>query len=155
MQHIPTVYLLHFSAPLGNLVNPRAMARHYLGWAIDLDARIKQHRAGQGAAITRAALERGISFDLVASWPGDYRFEKRLKALKSSTRLCPICGRCHPGGRLHVAADWLQMELPLFDPFDLPAPSVATDWYEISTRRRWRQPARVATVSDTSDLIPF
>lgn len=133
---IPTVYLLHLSAPLGNLSNPRAQATHYLGWAANLEQRIAQHRAGQGAALTRAAVERGIAFEVVATWPGDWRLERRLKALKATPRLCPICGRRHPGGRLHVAAPWVQLELDLFDPFDVPAPALRPDWFEISAGRR-------------------
>lgn len=133
---ISTVYLLHFAAPLGNLSNPRAQATHYLGWAANLEQRIAQHRAGQGAALTRAAVERGIDFEVVATWPGDWRLERRLKALKATPRLCPICGRRHPGGRLHVAAPWVQLELGLFDPFDIPAPALRPDWFEISARRR-------------------
>jgi predicted GIY-YIG superfamily endonuclease len=136
---IPTVYLLHFARPLGNLANNRAQASHYLGYAVDLDARLRQHRAGQGAAITRAAVDRGIAFELVASWPGDYLLERRLKALKATPRLCPICGRRHPGGRLHVPVQWLQLELPWaeFDPFRVPARRA--DYYEIAQERRWRE----------------
>lgn len=58
----PCIYVLHFDQPLGNLNNPRAQAQHYLGWAMDLTARLAEHAAGRGAAITRAAVERGISW---------------------------------------------------------------------------------------------
>lgn len=130
---IPTVYLLHFAAPLGNPQNPRALASHYLGWAVNLEARIAQHRAGRGSHITRAAVERGIAFDVVATWPGDWLLERRLKALKATPRLCPICGCRHRGGRLHVSVSWHQLELPL-DSDELTAPAVnwpRWDWVEI------------------------
>lgn len=113
--HTGTVYLLHFDKPLGNPANTRALARHYLGWAVDLDKRLNDHRAGRGAAITRAALEQGISFACVATWPGDYLLERHLKALKSGPRLCPICGKRHPRGRMYVHLDYVQLPLPLLD----------------------------------------
>lgn len=134
---IPTVYLLHFSAPVGNLANPRAQASHYLGWAMNLERRIRQHRAGQGSYLTQAAVRAGITFEVVATWPGDYILEKRLKALKATPRLCPICGCRHPGGRLHVTASWHQLSL-FDDPFALvpPPPTTRVDWYEVRSRRR-------------------
>lgn len=136
---IPTVYLLHFSAPLGNLANTRAQASHYLGWAVDLPARIRQHATGRGSYLTQAAVAQGITFEVVATWPGDYLLEKRLKALKATPRLCPICGRRHPGGRLHVPVSWYQLELPWaeFDPFRR-SPGSRLDGYEIAQERRWR-----------------
>lgn len=151
---IPTVYLLHFAAPLGNLTNPRAQASHYLGWAVDLDLRIRQHRAGQGAHITRAAVERGIGFEVVATWPGDYLLEKRIKALKATPRLCPICGRAHRRGRLHVSPTWYQCSLPGFDdPFAIAPPTPArADWFEISQTRRWNM-ARVIPVGQFDGQI--
>lgn len=156
---IPQVYLLHFAQPLGNPQNTRAQASHYLGWALDVSARLADHRAGRGAAITRAAVERGIAFDVVATWPGDWHLEKQLKALKASNRLCPICGCRHPRGRLHIPA--AAEQLPLFDPFDVPAPSAARiDFYEISVRRRWAQfrpaPVPLAHVGEAPAYhIPF
>jgi hypothetical protein len=147
---IPQVYLLHFSAPLGNPQNTRAQASHYLGWALDVASRLAEHRAGRGAAITRAAVERGIDFDVVASWPGDRYLERRLKNLKATPRLCPVCGGRHPRGRLHFDPAWEQ--LSLLDPFDVPAPPAARiDWYEISLRRRWAQ-FRPAPATMRSDL---
>ena len=43
-----TVYLMHFSEPFGH-------ARHYIGWAEDLQRRLAQDRARQGptSAVTR------------------------------------------------------------------------------------------------------
>lgn len=61
---------------------------------------------------------------------GDRALERRIKNLKASGRLCPICGTRHPGGRLHVPQpDWQQ--LSLFDPFDTGEPiRDRPDWLE-------------------------
>jgi hypothetical protein len=56
-----SLYLLHFSRPLGNVENARGMARHYLGWALDPQARIACHLNGQSQVpIVLAALRAGI-----------------------------------------------------------------------------------------------
>ena len=87
-----SVYLLHFSDRLGNPANPHAMAQHYIGTAKDLSERLAEYRAGMGARITSAAVERGISFDVVRTWPGRRDVERKLKARKAGPRLCPACG---------------------------------------------------------------
>lgn len=80
------IYILEFSAPLGN---ERHRARFYLGYceADRLAERLAEHRAGVGAAITRAAVARGFSLDLVATLPGDRAVERRLKRRKSHRRI--------------------------------------------------------------------
>jgi hypothetical protein len=160
---IPTVYLLHFAAPLGNPANPRAQAAHYLGWALNLERRLAQHRTGQGAHITRAAVARGIGFEVVATWPGDWQLERRLKALKATPRLCPVCGRHHRGGRLHVEASWLQLELPLVglaDDWPLAPTRQQADWLEYEIQRQWRAArpivaGELATMDTSMCTIPF
>jgi hypothetical protein len=74
-----TLYLLHFSRPLGDPKRPRMAARHYLGWTngVAVDQRLADHRAGRGAAITRAAVGRGI--------------ERRAKRSGNFARRCPTC----------------------------------------------------------------
>jgi predicted GIY-YIG superfamily endonuclease len=85
-------YLLHFAAP----ICPSHPCRHYLGWSDDLERRIAEHRAGQGARLTAVAKERGITFTVVRIWTGATRSdERRLKNRKSGPKLCPICGRHH------------------------------------------------------------
>ena len=93
-------YLFHFSAPLGS---ERKQARHYLGWAENIATRVAEHRAGnsRAAAITHAAVARGITLTLVAVWPGASRDdEARLKyrrrdgkrgSAPQHARLCPLC----------------------------------------------------------------
>lgn len=85
------VYLLHFSAPISD----KHTCQHYLGFAHDLDARLAEHAAGRGARLTQVALERGITWECVRTWPGDRSAERRLKHRKSSPRLCPICTECY------------------------------------------------------------
>jgi hypothetical protein len=55
---------------------------------------------GRGAAITRALHEKGIGFVIARVWPGDKKFERRLKNRKEAPRLCPICRRMPPAGQL-------------------------------------------------------
>jgi putative endonuclease len=81
-----TVYLIRFSEPLGNA---KHQAQYYLGSCDDgrLDARLAEHRAGRGAAITRAAVQRGARLDVVMTWPGGRREEKAMKRRKNHAKL--------------------------------------------------------------------
>ena len=80
-----SVYLLHLNAPL-------AHARHYVGFARDVDRRLAHHRAGSGARMLAVAVERGIGFELARVWPdGDKSFERKLKNCKHAARYCPAC----------------------------------------------------------------
>lgn len=76
------IYILEFSEPLGNM---RHQARYYLGYCEPgrLSDRLAEHRAGAGAAITRAAVKRGIAFDVVATLPGNRTTERQLKRRKN------------------------------------------------------------------------
>lgn len=47
-------YLIHFERPYRH-------ARHYLGWTVDLEARLAKHRAGNGARLLRVATAAGIA----------------------------------------------------------------------------------------------
>jgi hypothetical protein len=89
------VYLFHADEPIGNLSNPRAMARHYIGYADKLTERIAIQLAGnaQAAALMRAFIAAGVGVELARIWPGaTKRFERRLKRQKNAPRrLCPIC----------------------------------------------------------------
>jgi predicted GIY-YIG superfamily endonuclease len=82
-----TVYLLHFDRP----ITAGYPARHYLGYAVDLESRLARHHAGNGARLVQVATERGIGFVLARTWEGDKALERKLKARKGSPRLCPIC----------------------------------------------------------------
>lgn len=58
-----TIYLVHFSRPYKH-------ARHYLGFAEDLDARMTAHRAGNGARLIQVLAAEGIEFVLARAWEG-------------------------------------------------------------------------------------
>jgi hypothetical protein len=86
------VYVLHFNLVIGNPTNPRAMAGHYIGHARDLERRIRQHRAGHAAAITRYLHEQGIGFLVAAVVPGGRELERKIKARKRAGG--GVCGAC-------------------------------------------------------------
>lgn len=80
-----SVYLIHFERPL-------AHARHYIGFAEDVPARMSRHRSGQGARLIRAVQAAGIGWELVRVWEGESRdFERSLKRRRKSSQFCPVC----------------------------------------------------------------
>lgn len=79
-----TIYLIHFDRPLKH-------ARHYIGWAKDLEGRIGHHRSGNGSRLMRAVNLAGIGWDVVWTKEGDRNEERRLKRYKKSAVLCPLC----------------------------------------------------------------
>jgi predicted GIY-YIG superfamily endonuclease len=80
-----TVYLLHFERPYKH-------ARHYLGWASNLDARLAEHAAGHGARLLAVIRAAGIGWTLARTWPGDRHRERQLKRQGGASRCCPLCG---------------------------------------------------------------
>lgn len=92
MRHYPygrervTVYLLHFSSPLGH-------ARHYLGQTErDVEERVREHQVGRGARLCRKAVEVGTELVLARVWEDAQRcYEQKLKNGGGFKRLCPIC----------------------------------------------------------------
>lgn len=80
-----TVYLLHFDPAYKH-------AKHYLGWASQLDARIAHHRNGTGANLTKYASKAGSQLIVARTWDNATRqTERKLKTSKHHSRLCPIC----------------------------------------------------------------
>jgi predicted GIY-YIG superfamily endonuclease len=78
-------YLLHFERPYKH-------ARHYLGFAEDLERRLELHRAGRGARLVEVVVAAGIGFQLVRTWDGDGTLERALKNRHNApARLCPLC----------------------------------------------------------------
>jgi hypothetical protein len=147
------VYLLHLTAPLGNANNPLGQAAHYIGYAVDLAARLAEHRAGRGAALTRAAVQRGIGFEVVRVWPGDRHLERLLKNRKSAPRLCPCC---NPRSWHRSAGGVEQLAFDLeIDPFDQIAPAASFDRYEYLVRRCWRGYTGVAPADTAGCDIPY
>lgn len=82
------IYLLHFNTPFKH-------AKHYLGFVEynhGLESRLKKHAGGTGSKLMAAISRAGIGFSLARLWPnGDRNYERHLKNLKATTRLCPIC----------------------------------------------------------------
>lgn len=87
------IYTAHFNKAIGG--EGRNKAQHYSGWALDVDTRIAQHKAGRGAAITAYLAQQGIDFEVVTVWPGTREMERQLKK-HSATRRCP---KCNPGAK--------------------------------------------------------
>jgi len=80
------VYLIHFSPAYKH-------AKHYLGFARDIDARLALHQAGGGARLTQVAAANGCTLILARVWVGgDRALERKLKGRKNAPALCPICG---------------------------------------------------------------
>ena len=79
-----TVYLIHFDKKL-------AHAQHYIGLADDLDARLQAHASGQGARLMEVITDAGINWQVARTWPGDRKFERRLKRRKEAPVLCRVC----------------------------------------------------------------
>lgn len=83
------VYLLHF------LVDEEqgrklGVARHYVGFTTDVVGRMRAHRAGRGARLTKVLRAVGGDFVVVRLWPGDQTLEKKLKKRGPKT-VCPMC----------------------------------------------------------------
>lgn len=90
MDHVPgTVYLLHLDRPYKH-------ARHYLGWASDLQSRLASHAGGTGAKLLRVARDAGIGWTLARTWPGDRHRERQLKRQGGRSRMCPVCKQAGP-----------------------------------------------------------
>lgn len=86
------LYLLHSTTPLGN--GGRNGASHYLGWTEPehLARRLKKHRSGRGAAITRAYVRAGAKLLLTLTIAGGTRLmERRLKSNGHLAAMCPLC----------------------------------------------------------------
>lgn len=89
------IYLLHFDEPIGDTSRPRMHASHYLGWAKDgkLADRLERHARGEGASITRYAVEHGIGWTVTMLRDGTRDDERRLKRNGHHDRQCSVC---HP-----------------------------------------------------------
>jgi predicted GIY-YIG superfamily endonuclease len=79
-----TIYLLHLDKPLRH-------ARHYVGLADDLDARLERHASGNGARMLAVCRERGITWSLARTWQGDRKLERKLKRRKDAPQICLVC----------------------------------------------------------------
>jgi hypothetical protein len=71
------IYLLHFHRPFKH-------ARHYTGWAKDVDARLAEHFDGSShsSRLVKAACAAGIGFDVARIWKGKTRIDERQMKLQ-------------------------------------------------------------------------
>lgn len=134
------VYIVCFDEALGNPDNPRAQAKHYLGWTIDLARRITLHIAGRGAPIIRAAVERGIGL-MIFAFHGTPADERRLKqTYKKTPCLCPRCAGAKCRMKLQPVSQTL---LALDDNSDdwpaAPATWSTFDGYQMAKLCGWRR----------------
>ena len=90
------VYLLKFSAPLGDPSVPRGSASYYVGWCREgqFDRRLREHRKGRGAKITAAAVARGIELKPVCLINRMTRHDERR--IKDSGRFSRFLNRVRP-----------------------------------------------------------
>jgi predicted GIY-YIG superfamily endonuclease len=79
-----TVYLLHFA-------RPHRHARHYLGYADNLEQRLARHRAGSGARLLSIIAAADIDWRLVRTWSRTRTTARRLQGRPSGVRRCPRC----------------------------------------------------------------
>jgi predicted GIY-YIG superfamily endonuclease len=79
-----TVYVLHFEPAYRH-------ARHYIGWALDVDARLELHRRGRGPPLIAAVIDAGVELTLAATFSGSRHLERRLKRWPKTAQLCPVC----------------------------------------------------------------
>lgn len=96
-----TVYLLHADRPYipaGCEDRPWCWLLHYLGSALDLDERVRTHRAGRGANVCLVWKRAGITFTLARTWDGMRAEERRIKRAYHFRRICPLC---HPMPRIN------------------------------------------------------
>jgi predicted GIY-YIG superfamily endonuclease len=73
-------------------------ARHYIGWAVDVDTRLAEHMAGAGSPLVHAAVAAGVRVELAATLPGSRYLERRLKRWHKTGQFCPRC-RAARGGK--------------------------------------------------------
>lgn len=90
------VYLLHFDRPYQH-------AKHYIGYAKNVKARVESHRNGtSGARLMSVIREAGIGFVVAKTWAkGTKKFERQLKNRGGASRICPICRKAKKQERLH------------------------------------------------------
>jgi predicted GIY-YIG superfamily endonuclease len=104
---VGTVYLLHFTEPYQH-------ARHYLGWAEDVEARLADHAAGRGARLLAVVQSAGIDWRLARTWEGTRARERQIKRQGGLSRSCPLCGVRPASTADRVAVAALPARFPRF-----------------------------------------
>lgn len=83
------VYLIHFNKKFKH-------AKHYIGFCKDgrLKERMFHHKNGTGSKLMKAVSKAKINWKVVRVWDNeDGNFERKLKNMKNSKKLCPICNK--------------------------------------------------------------
>jgi hypothetical protein len=90
--HTTTVYLICFRPGIPRGARP-GNASHYLGSTSYLDPaeRLREHLAGTGSPLVKAAYDRGLSPEIVATWPGSKQTERAMKRRHRLSHYCPRC----------------------------------------------------------------
>ena len=85
---VGVIYMLHFSEPFGH-------AKHYVGWAANLEARLAYHGTNGGARLLWHVRQAGITWVLARTRAGTREEERAIKTAGGSPRYCPLCTE-HP-----------------------------------------------------------
>jgi hypothetical protein len=90
---IPGLYLLCYHGTAGDPSRPGAFAKHYLGFAVNIEQRVTQHENGTSkASLPTWFARKGITFTVARVWPGGTREdERKRKNAGHFARLCPCC----------------------------------------------------------------
>jgi hypothetical protein len=97
---VPSVYILHLEGGYKH-------ARHYVGWATWLDARLARHGTKQGARILEYARYAGVAWHVGRVWRGPRatrNFERDLKQREYGPleAMCLTCLAGRPARRLRT-----------------------------------------------------
>jgi len=82
-----SVYILHFNEKFYH-------AQHYVGCTENMQRRTREHLHCYpcGSNLVRAVIKKGIEVVVAKVYPdGDRALEKKIKATKNTSKLCPIC----------------------------------------------------------------
>jgi hypothetical protein len=71
-------YLLHFDPPYKH-------ARHYIGFAFDIEARFNEHLTGKGANLVAVAVAAGSAVYLARIWPNTFARSARSNQVRNPT----------------------------------------------------------------------
>jgi hypothetical protein len=63
-------------------------ARQYIGWALDVDARLAEYLSGAGSPFVRAAVAAGAQVEPAAALPGSRKLERRPKRWHKTGQFC-------------------------------------------------------------------
>jgi predicted GIY-YIG superfamily endonuclease len=90
--HTTTVYLICFQPGIPRGARP-GNASHYLGSTSypDPSDRLHEHLTGAGSPLVKAAHDRGLNPEIVATWSGSKKTERAMKRRHRLAHYCPRC----------------------------------------------------------------